>query len=201
MDLVAQAIPDVKLLVPRVHRDARGFFTERWRADVPGLPTAWVQDNHSRSQRGTLRGLHYQLPPHAQGKLVGVVRGRILDVAVDLRRGSPTYGRHVSAVLDDEAQQQLWVPRGFAHGFLVLSDVADVLYKVDAPYDRESERGVRWDDPALAIDWTAGGALTGAVLTNAALTGTAGGRFEPLVSEKDADLPVLADAEHEFAYP
>lgn len=186
MELVPQAIPDVKLLVPRVHRDARGFFTERWRADLPGLPTAWAQDNHSRSKAGTLRGLHYQLTPFAQGKLVGVIRGRILDVAVDLRRGSPTYGEHVTALLDDEAQHQLWVPPGFAHGFLVLSDVADVLYKVNAPYDRASERGVRWDDPTLAIDWSEGGA---------------GGSLQPLVSEKDAALPSLAKAEHDFTYP
>src|SRR5690554_6916913 len=129
MEIIPQRIPDVKLLAPRVHPDARGFFTERWRADLPELPQRWVQDNHSRSQRGTLRGLHYQLPPHAQGKLVGVIRGKILDVAVDLRRGSPTFAQHVSALLDDEAQHQLWVPPGFAHGFIVLSDVADVLYK------------------------------------------------------------------------
>ncbi len=191
MDIVPQRIPDVKLLAPRVHRDARGFFTERWRADLPELPQRWVQDNHSRSQRGTLRGLHYQLPPHAQGKLVGVIRGKILDVAVDLRTGSPTFGQHVSAVLDDESLKQLWVPPGFAHGFLVLSDVADVLYKVDAPYDRAAERGVRWDDPTLAIDWSAG--------TDGSPLASAGA--QPLVSAKDAELPLLADAEHDFPYP
>lgn len=191
MEIIPQSIPDVKLLVPRVHRDARGFFTERWRADLPDLPRTWAQDNHSRSQRGTLRGLHYQLPPHAQGKLVGVIRGRILDVAVDLRRGSPTFGQYVSAVLDDESQQQLWVPGGFAHGFLVLSEVADVLYKVDHPYDQASERGVRWDDPALAIDWTAG--------AEDSPLATAGVR--PLVSAKDVQLPLLADAEYDFPYP
>jgi dTDP-4-dehydrorhamnose 3,5-epimerase len=180
VELIPQAIPDVKLLVPRVHGDARGFFLERWRRDVPGLPAAWAQDNHSRSRGGTLRGLHYQLAAHAQGKLVGVVRGRILDVAVDLRRGSPTFGRWVSAVLDDERLHQLWVPPGFAHGFLVLSEVADVLYKVDHPYTPAAERGVRWDDPTLAIDW---GAL-----------------HEPLVSEKDAALPLLADSAIDFEY-
>lgn len=185
MKLIEQAIPDVKLLVPTVHRDARGFFTERWRSNVADLPANWVQDNHSRSQRGTLRGLHYQLDPHAQGKLVGVVRGRILDVAVDLRRGSPWYGRHVAVELDDEAQAQLWVPRGFAHGFLVLSEVADVLYKVDSPYDRGAERGVHYDDPALGIDWA----------------GFGSGANAPLVSEKDAVLPPLAQAEHDFVYP
>ena len=191
VELIPQRIPAVKLLVPKVHRDDRGFFTERWRLGVPGLPERWAQDNHSRSQRGTLRGLHYQLSAHAQGKLVGVVRGQILDVAVDLRRGSPTFGQHVTALLDDEAQHQLWVPPGFAHGFLVLSEVADVLYKVDYPYNREAERGVRWDDASLGIDWTAG----------APTSPLAGGSVQPLVSAKDAELPSLADAEYDFEYP
>lgn len=186
MELITQRIPDVKLLVPKVFRDARGFFLERWRQGVPGLPTAWAQDNQSRSQRGTLRGLHYQLSAHAQGKLVGVTRGKILDVAVDLRRGAPTFGQHVTAVLDDESMHQLWVPRGFAHGFLVLSDVADVLYKTDAPYAPAAERGIRWDDPALAIDWRAPGAEAG--------------DWRPLVSEKDAALPFLDGAEFDFTH-
>lgn len=194
MELLPQRIPDVKLLVPKVHRDDRGFFTERWRNDVPGLPQGWAQDNHSRSQRLTLRGLHYQLAPHAQGKLVGVIRGRILDVAVDLRRASPTFGQHVAVILDDVAQQQLWVPPGFAHGFLVLSPEADVLYKVDHPYNREAERGVRWDDHALGIDWTAG--LEPAELADPA----PGARVSPLVSAKDAQLPLLDQAEHNFDY-
>ena len=187
MELVPQSIPDVKLLVPKVHRDARGFFLERWRADasaVAGLPSRWAQDNHSRSGRGTLRGLHYQLAAHAQGKLVGVTRGRVLDVAVDLRRGSPTFGQHVKAVLDDENLHQLWVPPGFAHGFLVLSDVADVLYKVDQPYAPAAERGVRWDDPTLAIDW--------------GLDAAPG--LEPTLSHKDAALPRLEAAEFDFGY-
>lgn len=190
MELISQRIPDVKLLVPKVHHDARGFFTERWRADVPGLPETWVQENHSRSQRGTLRGLHYQLAEHAQGKLVGVARGRILDVAVDLRRGSPTFGHSVTVVLDDESLCRLWVPAGFAHGFLVLSDVADVLYKVDSAYAPSAERGVRWNDPTLAVDWTQ--PLDGAASGSA--------EFAPLISDKDARLPFLDAAEFDFVY-
>ncbi len=196
MELIPQSIPEVKLLVPKVHRDARGFLLERWRADVPGLPTTWAQDNHSRSGRSTLRGLHYQLGEHVQTKLVGVTRGRILDVAVDLRRGSPTFGRWTSAVLDDENLHQLLVPRGFAHGFLVLSEVADVLYRIDHPYTPSAERGVRWDDPELAIDWSTGGeagdAESGSPEVAAYLT--------PLISPKDAALPTLAEAEFDFEY-
>lgn len=148
-------LPEVQLITLAPHGDARGFFVERWRADAAaaiGLPP-FVQFNHSRSQHGTLRGLHYQAPPHAQGKLVGALRGRIFDVAVDLRRSSPSYGRSVGVVLDDERHQLLWVPPGFAHGFLVLSEVADVVYQVDAGYHPASEGGLRWDDPDLAIAW------------------------------------------------
>lgn len=183
------AIPDVRLFSPVVHRDRRGHFVERWREDAysaAGLTTRLVQDNLSRSGRGTLRGLHFQREPHAQGKLVSVVTGRILDVAVDLRRDSPTFGQHVAMVLDDERMQQLWVPRGFAHGFLVLSEVADVYYKVDAYHAPFAEGGVRWDDPQLGIDW--------------GLAGTTEGRLEPLVSPKDAALPSVIDAEFDFAY-
>lgn len=194
MEIIDQRIPEVKLIVPTVHRDARGFFTERWRADLPGLPAAWAQDNHSRSGRGTLRGLHYQLEPHAQGKLVGVVRGRILDVAVDLRRGSPTFLQHVAVELNDETQAHLWVPPGFAHGFMVLSEVADVMYKVDQPYDRASERGVRWDDPTLGIEWAAGRSQGAPTL------GEAGSDLAPLVSPKDAALPFVEYAEYNFLY-
>ena len=148
-------LPDVQLISLKPHGDARGFFVERWRAEAAaalGLPP-FVQLNHSRSQRGTLRGLHFQAPPRAQGKLVGALRGRIFDVAVDLRLSSPSYGRWAGVVLDDEQHQLLWVPPGFAHGFLVLSDVADVVYQVDASYHPEAEGGLRWDDPTLAISW------------------------------------------------
>ena len=148
-------LPDVWRIALHPHRDDRGLFVERWRADQAadlGLPP-FVQLNHSRSGRGTLRGLHFQAPPHAQGKLVGVVRGSVFDVVVDLRRSSPTCGRWAGATLDDETHELLWVPPGFAHGFLVLSEVADVLYQVDAGYAPQAEGGVAWDDPELGIDW------------------------------------------------
>ena len=148
-------LPDVLLIAPHVHHDSRGFFLERWNERTfasLGLP-AFVQDNHSRSQRGVLRGLHFQAPPHGQGKLVSVVRGRIFDVAVDLRVGSPTYGRWAGVTLDGDQPAWLWLPAGFAHGFLILSDEADVLYKVDAGYAPESEGGLAWDDPEVGIDW------------------------------------------------
>ena len=134
------AIPDVLVITPRVFGDARGFFKEQWKASsyaAIGLP-GFVQDNHSRSSRGTLRGLHYQKEPAAQGKLVSVLRGEVLDVAVDLRRGSPSYGRWVGARLSDENHRQLWMPPGMAHGYLVLSDVAEVQYKATAHYDRRA---------------------------------------------------------------
>ncbi len=148
-------LPDLLLVAPQCHRDERGFFVERWNAPAfaaLGLP-AFVQDNHSRSQQGTLRGLHFQAPPHAQGKLVSVVRGRVFDVAVDLRTHSATYGRWASVTLDGDEPQWLWVPAGFAHGFLVLSAWADVLYKVTAGYAPEAEGGLAWNDPEVGIDW------------------------------------------------
>jgi len=149
------------LLTPRVFGDPRGFFYESWNqrqfeeillADGQPAPS-FVQDNHSSSSRGVLRGLHYQLPPHSQGKLVRCVVGEIFDVAVDLRRSSPSFGQWVGAVLSAENRQQLWVPAGFAHGFLTLSDHAEVLYKASAFWSQACERGIRWDDPALAIAW------------------------------------------------
>jgi dTDP-4-dehydrorhamnose 3,5-epimerase len=148
-------MPDVWRIQLQAHGDERGFLVERWRADVGerlGIGPL-TQINHSRSSHGTLRGLHYQAPPHAQGKLVGVVRGAIYDAVVDLRRGSPSYGRAHGIHLDDRAHQLLWIPRGFAHGFLVLSEVADVIYQVDAPYAPAAEGGLLWDDPSLNLDW------------------------------------------------
>lgn len=180
-------VPDVKLFRPLVHRDERGHFVERWRNDAyarAGLTTEFVQDNLSRSRRGALRGLHFQREPHAQGKLVGVVRGKILDVVVDLRQGSPGYGRHVAVLLDDLDMAQLWVPRGFAHGFIVLSDEADVTYKADAYHEPQAEGGIRWDDPGLGIDWSLG--------TVDLPSGA------PLVSQRDASLPGLVDADFSF---
>ncbi len=151
------AIPDVILLEPPRYRDARGFFSETYadaRFAAAGIEARFVQDNHSQSvERGTIRGLHCQIAPNAQGKLVRCVRGAIWDVAVDIREGSPSYGRHVSAVLGAENWQQLWIPPGFLHGFCTLEPMTEVIYKVTAPYDRAAERGVIWNDPDLALPW------------------------------------------------
>jgi dTDP-4-dehydrorhamnose 3,5-epimerase len=158
-EILPLEVPGAFVVRPAVHRDARGFFLESWSARAQreaGLDLTFVQDNHSRSRFGTLRGLHYQafggdLP--GQAKLVRVARGKVYDVLVDLRRASPTFGRFVARELDDEAHEQLFVPAGCAHGFVVLSEVADVLYKVSTPYDPATERGLAWDDPELAIPW------------------------------------------------
>ena len=153
------AIADVKEIVPPRHTDARGFFSETYNAAdfaKAGLDLVFVQDNHSYStSAGVLRGLHYQLPPFAQDKLVRVVRGAILDVAVDLRRQSPTYRHWVSLVVSAEAGNQIFVPKGFAHGFVTLEDDTEVIYKVTAPYDRASDRAIRYDDPEIGIEWPA----------------------------------------------
>lgn len=157
MKIVPTAIPEVLILEPKVFGDERGFFFESFNQrafdDAVGLHVEFVQDNHSRSQLGVLRGLHYQLSPHAQGKLVRVVRGRVFDVAVDLRQDSTTFGRYVGIELNASEHKQVWIPPGFAHGFLVLSDWADFLYKTTAYYAPEFERVVRWDDPSIGIDW------------------------------------------------
>ena len=150
------SIPDVVLIEPKVFGDARGFFFESFNQqafnEATGTSHAFVQDNHSRSSRGVLRGLHYQLQ-QPQGKLVRVARGKVWDVAVDIRKGSPTFGQWVGAELSEENQHQLWVPPGFAHGFVVLSDSADFLYKTTDYYAPQHERCIRWDDPQLAIAW------------------------------------------------
>jgi dTDP-4-dehydrorhamnose 3,5-epimerase len=157
MQIAALAIPDVKLLTPRKFGDDRGFFSETWsrRTFVAnGLVAEFVQDNHSLSESaGVVRGLHFQTPPHAQDKLIRVLRGSVLDVAVDIRVGSPTFGRHVSAVLSAKNWSQLWVPKGFAHGFVTLEPGTEVVYKVTADYAPESDRGLAWDDPDLGIAW------------------------------------------------
>ncbi|ORJ59030.1 dTDP-4-dehydrorhamnose 3,5-epimerase [Geothermobacter hydrogeniphilus] len=178
MRIVTTAIADVLLLEPRVFPDRRGFFFEsfnraRWE-ELTGLQNDFVQDNHSRSCRGVLRGLHYQVQ-QPQGKLVRAVGGEIFDVAVDLRRSSPTFGQWVGAVLSDENKRQLWVPEGFAHGFMVLSETADLLYKTTAYYAPQHERTIRWDDPDLGIDWPRD--------------------VQPLLSEKDAAGTAFRDAE------
>ncbi len=153
----ATEIADVLLIQPSIHRDDRGFFSEvynRQQLAAAGLDVEFVQDNHSLSRlAGVVRGLHFQTPPRAQGKLVRVVAGSILDVAVDIRHGSPTFGRHVRAVLSAENWRQLWIPPGFAHGFCTLENDTEVIYKVTETYAPECDRGLKWDDPALGIDW------------------------------------------------
>jgi len=157
MELIATSIADVKLLMPKKYGDHRGFFSETYNAKsliAFGIPGEFVQDNHSLSvEQGVVRGLHYQIPPISQGKLLRVVHGSILDVAVDIRRDSPTFGKHVSALLSAENWRQFYVPPGFAHGFVTLEPDTQVLYKVTDYYSPKHERGIRWNDPDLAIDW------------------------------------------------
>ncbi|MBI3382975.1 MAG: dTDP-4-dehydrorhamnose 3,5-epimerase [Aquabacterium sp.] len=165
MKLIPTRIPDVVIIEPAVFGDDRGWFMEsfnqeRFNTELGklGLPAArpFVQDNHSCSKAGVLRGLHYQLPPHAQGKLVRVVQGAAFDVAVDIRRGSPTFGQWVGVELNADNKRQLWIPEGFAHGFLALQDETHFLYKTTALYAKDSERSVLWSDPAIGIEWPAG---------------------------------------------
>lgn len=157
MQVTPLAIPDVLLLEPRRFEDARGFFSEvfsRAAFEAAGIPTEFVQDNHSLSrQLGVVRGLHFQVPPRAQGKLVRVPRGRILDVALDLRRSSPTYGQWVAEELSFANWRQMWIPAGFAHGFVTLEPDSEVLYKVTDSYAPDCDRGLAWDDPEIGIDW------------------------------------------------
>jgi dTDP-4-dehydrorhamnose 3,5-epimerase len=175
MNVIATAISEVLIIEPKVFGDERGFFVETFKVDryaALGIPGPFVQDNMSRSARGVLRGLHLQ-NPRTQGKLVTVLRGHVRDVAVDVRRGSPTFGQHVAVDLSEENRRQMWVPRGFAHGFVVLSETADFFYKCDELYSPSDEIVVRWNDPALGIDWGGG---------------------SPTVSGRDAAAPLLADA-------
>ncbi|WP_157263649.1 dTDP-4-dehydrorhamnose 3,5-epimerase [Azohydromonas aeria] len=184
MNVIKTELDGVLILEPRVFGDARGFFMESFNQaafdEAVGRHVEFVQDNHSRSARGVLRGLHFQRPPHAQGKLVRVTQGSVFDVAVDLRRGSPTFGRWAGVELTCENQRQLWIPPGFAHGFLVTSDSADFLYKTTDYYAPQAEGAVRWDDPALGIEWPLH-----------ALAGQ-----PPLLSAKDAQAPLLAAVAH-----
>lgn len=178
MEVVPTAHPEVLLLKPKVFRDQRGFFLETWQEVVfrdAGVPHRFVQDNHSRSIRHTLRGLHYQVGA-PQGKLVRAATGRIFDVAVDLRRSSPSYGSWVGAVLSDENHHMLWVPPGFAHGFLVLSEQADLVYKCTELYSAPDDRAIRWDDPTLGIEWPVPAGV------------------EPLLSPRDRSAPLFTDA-------
>ena len=157
MKFTPQSIPEIILIEPQIHGDERGYFVETFRQDkfehVLGYKVNFCQDNESKSTKGVLRGLHFQLPPFAQSKLVRVIGGEVLDVAVDIRRGSPTFGQHVAVILNDTNKHQLFIPRGFAHGFVVLSDTATFAYKVDNYYSPECDRGLAFNDPKLNIDW------------------------------------------------
>ncbi|MBM2882795.1 dTDP-4-dehydrorhamnose 3,5-epimerase [Chromobacterium phragmitis] len=157
MNVIDTAIPDVKIIEPAVFGDARGFFFESFNQkkfeEAVGYSVEFVQDNHSRSAKGVLRGLHYQLDPHAQGKLVRVVAGAVFDVAVDIRLQSPTYGRWVGVELSADNKRQLWIPPGFAHGFVTLLDDTEFLYKTTDYWFKDLERAIVWNDPTLAIDW------------------------------------------------
>jgi len=157
MKITPTAIPDVLLIEPRVFSDERGFFFESFNQrafnEAIGYEVIFVQDNHSRSLKNVLRGLHYQLPPKAQGKLVRVIQGEVFDVAVDIRKESATFGKWVGEILSADNKKHLWIPPGFAHGFLTLSDTAEFLYKTTDYYAPKLERCIRWDDPVLAVDW------------------------------------------------
>ncbi|MBL1320541.1 MAG: dTDP-4-dehydrorhamnose 3,5-epimerase [Methylophaga sp.] len=185
MQFIPQSIPDVFVIEPKVHGDHRGYFIETFRQDMLeealGYKVNFVQDNESKSSKGVLRGLHFQLAPHAQSKLVRVIDGRVLDVAVDIRRGSPTFGQHVAVELSGENKKQMFVPRGFAHGFIVLTETATFAYKVDNYYSPECDRGLAFDDAELNIDW---------LLAKDSLS----------LSEKDTKQPSLAELETCFDY-
>jgi len=175
-------IPGVLLIEPKVFEDERGFFMETYKMPdfvTAGIKGNFVQENHSRSTKGVLRGLHYQNPPFAQGKLVRVVRGEIFDVTVDIRKGSPTWGKWVGVILSEENKNILYVPAGLAHGFCVLSEIAEVIYKTTNVYSAESEAGIIWNDEDLNIEWPV---------------------KEPVLSEKDKNLPSLNNADIRFYY-
>jgi dTDP-4-dehydrorhamnose 3,5-epimerase len=174
MKLIHTALPGVLMIEPQVFGDARGYFYESFNAEkyaALGIHARFVQSNVSRSARGVLRGLHYQWP-HPQGKLVGVLEGEVYDVAVDIRRGSPTFGRWAAAMLSADNKRQFWIPEGFAHGFCVVSENATFVYQCTALYDRAADAGIRWNDARLAIDWPVA---------------------DPLLSDKDKVAPFLAD--------
>lgn len=185
MQFISQAIPDVFVIEPKVHGDHRGYFVETFRQDkfeaAVGYKVNFVQDNESKSSKGVLRGLHFQLAPHAQSKLVRVIEGAVLDVAVDIRKGSPTFGLHVAVELSGDNKKQLFVPRGFAHGFVVLTGTATFAYKVDNYYSPECDRGLAFDDGELNIDW---------LLPTESL----------LLSDKDTKQPLLTELADCFDY-
>jgi dTDP-4-dehydrorhamnose 3,5-epimerase len=182
MQIESTHIDGLYIIMPRVFEDARGYFFESYNESVfaaNGFSYRWVQDNQSSSTRGVIRGLHYQAPPHAQTKLIRVLQGSILDVAVDIRNGSPTYGQHVALELSAANKKQFLIPPGFAHGFSVLSEKAEVLYKCDQFYHKDSEGGLLFDDPALGIDWKIPA-------------------DEVILSDKDRILPILSDFHSPF---
>jgi len=184
MPFIPTALQGVLIFEPTVYKDERGFFFESYNEQTfhkEGVTNRFVQDNQSFSKYGVIRGLHYQLDPYPQTKLVRVLQGRILDVAVDIRQGSPTFGKYVSVELSSDNKRQLLVPRGFAHGFSVLSETAEVSYKCDGFYDKASEGGIRYDDPQLNIDWQLP-------------------LGEAIVSAKDLQLPVFAECKNNFRY-
>lgn len=185
MNFIRTEIPDVVIIEPQVHGDSRGYFVETFRADkleeFLGYKIDFCQDNESKSSKGVLRGLHYQLAPDAQTKLVRVIQGSVLDVAVDIRKGSPSFGKHVAVKLTGENKRQLLVPRGFAHGFVVLEDNTTFAYKVDSYYSPENDRGIAFDDAALNIDW---------ILEHSELN----------LSKKDTQQPKLSEAKDIFDF-
>ena len=180
MKVTALSIPDILIIEPKVYKDNRGFFFESFNQATfekeTNLSPTFVQENHSRSSKGVLRGLHYQLPPKAQDKIVRVVNGEIFDVVVDIRKGSSTFGKWIGEILTDKNNKQIWIPQGFAHGFVAISESAEVVYKTTEEYAPIYERCIRWDDPKLNIDWNLKG-------------------LNPLLSNKDKQGVLLQDAE------
>jgi len=177
------AIPEVILITPGIFTDERGFFMEAYKKSVfekAGIKENFIQDNHSKSRKNVLRGLHYQLPPMSQSKLVRCIRGEVFDVAVDIRKGSPYFGAWVGEYLNEDDKRMIFIPSGFAHGYLVLSEEAEIVYKVDKEYSKDHERGIFWKDPEVGIDWPLS--------------------VSPILSEKDKKLPLLADAGDDFRY-
>ncbi|HQV55108.1 MAG TPA: dTDP-4-dehydrorhamnose 3,5-epimerase [Chitinophagaceae bacterium] len=184
MPFIKTELPGLLVFEPNVFEDSRGYFFEAYNEEQfqqEGIDIRWVQDNQSSSTYGVIRGLHYQLPPFDQTKLVRVLRGKILDVVVDIRKGSPTFGKSFSKVLSAKNKRQLFIPKGFAHGFSVLSEKAEVLYKCDGFYNKESEGGIIYNDPALEIDWR--------------ITAE-----EAIISDKDKVLPTLAECRNSFVF-
>jgi len=179
MEIIATDIPEVKIIVPEIFGDDRGYFFESWNEEkyaAAGITANWIQDNESRSRFGVLRGLHFQAAPYTQAKLVRVIEGAVLDVALDIRRNSPTFGKHVAIELSSDNKYQLYIPRGFAHGFAVLSESVLFAYKCDNAYRPSHERGIAFNDPALGIDWRVN-------------------LSEYILSPKDTQNPLFADAE------